>query len=37
MRLIQRYIPQLPVLAYNEVAAKADVEIIGAVNLPVAA
>jgi len=30
-RLVERTLPSLPVLAYNEVAARADVELIGAV------
>jgi flagellar biosynthesis protein FlhA len=30
-KLIERYIPQLPVMAFNEVAAKADVEFVGQV------
>ncbi|MBL8088395.1 MAG: flagellar biosynthesis protein FlhA [Chthonomonas sp.] len=31
-RVVSRYLPTLSVLAYNEVAARADVEIIGAVK-----
>lgn len=30
-KLTERYMPQLPVLSYNEVAAKADVEFVGQV------
>lgn len=31
-RLIERYVPSLHVMAYNEVAARADVEIVGAIK-----
>ncbi len=31
-KLLERHVPQLPVMAYNEVAAKADVEFVGQVS-----
>lgn len=31
-RLTERYLPQLPVMAYNEVAARADVEFVGQIK-----
>lgn len=36
-RTVERYLPQLPVLAYNEVASRADVEFIGQVRVAQAA
>lgn len=33
-RLVERYLPQLQVLAFNEVAARADVEFIGQIRPP---
>lgn len=36
-RVVQRWVPSLHVLAYNEVAASADVEIIGAIAMPAVA
>lgn len=32
-KLVERYLPQLPVMAYNEVSAKAEVEFVGQVAL----
>jgi flagellar biosynthesis protein FlhA len=32
-RLMEKYLPSLHVLAYNEVAAKADVEFVGQVRM----